>query len=130
MLYRQKRIKQLSPKTYLSPTSKNRDLRFLTITFTQPTISHQHQSTHVGPKSVNDPEIEANVIVLVPVTDLTGYEDIYEESQLIIPITKPSYNEESNFTKDGSMDAAERFAISFLIFVFVLMTFLMHCYFF
>jgi len=67
------------------------------------------------------------VIVLVPVTDLAGYEDIYEESQLIIPITKPIYED---FTKDGSMDSAERFAISFLIFVFVLMTFLMHCYFF
>ena len=80
-------------------------------------------------KSVINPELEANVLVLVPVTDLTGYKDIYEESQLIIPVTKPIYNED-NFTKDGSMDSAERFAISFLIFVFVLMTFLMHCYFF
>ena len=90
---------------------------------------HESQAVQHDCKSVNNPELEANVIVLVPVTDLAGYENIYEESQLIIPITKPIYNED-NFTKDGSMDSAERFAISFLIFVFVLMTFLMHCYFF
>ena len=75
------------------------------------------------------PKIEANVIVLVPVTDLTAYENAYEESQLIVPITRPTYNGD-NVTKDGSMDTAERFALSFLIFTFVLMTFLMHCYFF
>ena len=46
------------------------------------------------------------MIVLVPVTDLAGYENIYEESQLIIPITKPTYNED-NLSKDGSMDTAE-----------------------
>ena len=44
--------------------------------------------------------------MLVPVTDLAGYANIYEESQLIIPITKPTYNEDS-LSKDGSMDTAE-----------------------